>query len=339
MADPLTQAGNIVGDLGELIGFVLLPPLREVMAVFTSGVGPLTDNREGFEQLGESIAGVVRNGLEPLKEGFTTAVAVITTGVETIAFVFRNAADLAELAMLDLSIAATDWIPGLEAGLQNLGAFFFALWETVQVSFGDFVDNVKNGFTEILNAGEALVKAIKAAFDALVTGKNPLEAFGATFIETLANQTGTEGFQTSDLQEVFETARDNALEGFADPGQGLIDNLRRQRDAVADRIGQREFVHSEAQRAQSDPQAVTPPAGAARGEQSRGAAALQAGSREAAAAILRAQIGAANPQKKLEQHTKVSADEAKKQTALMQQFLDVAGAAGNIPVLGFEGGN
>ncbi len=241
MADPFTQAANILGDVAEVAGDVLLPPLREVLAVFGSAVGPITGNADGFRALGESIAGVVRDGLAPLVQGTVAAVGTIAGAADGIAFAFRNAADLVQLAMIDMNLGLYELIPGSDQVAQHMAGNLLAAWESGKAGFQSFLQNVLSGFREMWNFGEAVASAIAGAFAAILSGDNPLTAFADKFVETLAAQKDeiTGGNPLKVMADTFRQTKADIEAGLAD-SPGLSDALRQQRQQLLDQVAGRE---------------------------------------------------------------------------------------------------
>ena len=125
MADPFTQAKNVLGDIAELVGFVLIPPMREVMRLFTGSVTPLTDNAQTFRALGESIANVVRFGIQPLLTHFQT----ISQGLH----------DIADFAIDSFLV--------MEFGWQHVGEIAMVAWDTMKLGALGFWEDLKHLFT------------------------------------------------------------------------------------------------------------------------------------------------------------------------------------------------
>lgn len=64
LASPITQLKNLLGDLAENLGFLLLPSVKEIANSLMELVGPAAESRRTFEGLGNSIASVVKWVLE-----------------------------------------------------------------------------------------------------------------------------------------------------------------------------------------------------------------------------------------------------------------------------------
>lgn len=68
MADPWTQFKNVIGDLSENIGMLLLPSIKAITEEITAQIGGLLDNGQAFTAMGEKIANVVRAIIAWFKE-------------------------------------------------------------------------------------------------------------------------------------------------------------------------------------------------------------------------------------------------------------------------------
>lgn len=340
MAGPFTQAQNVLGDVAEIAGFVLLPALNEVMRAFIGGAGPITDNADSYKELGESIAFVVKDGLTPLVQGVQTAAQFVTDATDTIGYGFRNAADLAQLAMIDAELALFGLVPGAEQAFGQVAGILLGVWEGTAAGFEAFVQNIVAGFGEIKNAAAAIAAGVQAAFDAAFSGKNPLTAFAEEFQQTLASQQNVAGGGNpfAEFGKAFDRTRKDVADGFAT--QGLGKGLEARREQLLSRIAGREAEFASRQESAAETFAA-PSLGPAAGDEqqqqdgSSGAAgggkdqpvsALRAGSSEAFSAIFAAMRGSQNdPQKQTEKNTaraaqasESAATELQKLTGLLQ---------------------
>lgn len=60
MADPWRQLQNVIGDVSELFGFILLPAVNELSKGLQGLLGPATGNAEIFQRIGNALGAVVR---------------------------------------------------------------------------------------------------------------------------------------------------------------------------------------------------------------------------------------------------------------------------------------
>jgi hypothetical protein len=215
MASPFTQVQNIIGDISENIGFALLPVLKEVVGVVTEWAGPLQNANELFKQFGEDVA-----------------------------FTFRNFTSLFEIAGIDMELAIIDAIPGMKGGFEEIGATILGVWEGGKAGFSAFLDNVLGGFEEIKNVFSAVIAGIGAAWDSVISGDVTAagSAFADAFISTLAGQEGAAPAKNpfQEAVDAFNKARNDAKEGFAEPGGGIDSGLKARREKLLEDIGRAE---------------------------------------------------------------------------------------------------
>lgn len=215
MASPFAQIKNVVQDLSENIGFALLPVLKEVTNVVIDWAGPIQGATEQFKAFGEDVA-----------------------------MVFRNFTDIFQIAGIDLELAIIDAVPGAEEAFQQIGAAIYGYLEGTKAYFIAWKDDIVGGFKEIMNFGVAVGEGISASFAALKSGDLATAgtAFADAFAKELAGQKNENAFVNpfEKLIEGFAKGRREALEGFAETGHGLADELRRERERLLEGIGERE---------------------------------------------------------------------------------------------------
>lgn len=301
VADPFTQARNIMGDVAELLGFVLRPALSEVLSVFTQSSGELTNNSQSFKDLGESIAGVVRDGIGPMVQGMSSAFTWIVGAVDTIAFSFRNMGLLSQLAIVELQQTLIDLFPNSVPAIEKMVVGFVASWAAIKAGANSAFEWIKGGFTELGNIAMAFGEGLRAAIDAALSGGSPLKAFTEAFTAELAKQKDVviRENPAEAMRRAFDEAARQKIGQFAADG-GLPASLKKQREQILAQMAESEKARTKL--------AVTPEfsTGGADGESNgqkfevKANAGLQRGSREAFSQILQAQLRSQNPNAKLE---------------------------------------
>lgn len=94
MADPMTQFGNIVGDVSEMFGSLLLPSINAVASVMSSIVGGgVSTFGDSFEQAGLTIAEYVIPALEGMREIGLAVWEPLSSGASSAFAVIQSAAD------------------------------------------------------------------------------------------------------------------------------------------------------------------------------------------------------------------------------------------------------
>ncbi|WP_010581588.1 tape measure protein, partial [Schlesneria paludicola] len=123
----------------------------------------------------DSIAGSLRMIGESIVENLdlTNVLDHVTSFVDQIPFLFRNAGSLIEIAVLDWQIYLYEFVPAAEAVMTQVGAGLNATWEGSKAMFDAFVKNLIAGLKEIKNLALATWESIKAGIAAIGSGKNP----------------------------------------------------------------------------------------------------------------------------------------------------------------------
>lgn len=320
MADPMTQAANVMGDLGELVGFVVLPPLNAMMRLFSQSAGPATGAADSFKAVGESLAGIVSWGLKPLAAGMETAFSWVATAADTISFGFSNAGDLAALSLVEIQQGILDLLPASSETTESIVAGFGGTWAALKAGAGAWFQNIKSGFTELKNLAVAFATGLASAIGAAFEGSNPLTAFQDGFMETLAAQQDavSAGNPFESMRDAFNETQAQIQADF-DASGGIENSLQDQRQAILDRIANREQVR--AQRPELTGLAFAapvPPDTTSKAPDKLENAGVARGSREAFEKLLRASQPK-NPNKKLEDLTQKQVNQAERQTQLLEQ--------------------
>lgn len=238
-ADPMTQIMNMVGDLSEMFGYVLLPSINAVSSAVMDSMGPLTSNADTFKTLGQSIADVISVGIVPLISVTKGAFELLITGADLFSYAMQNAGDLSQLALVEIADGVLALLPISEDTTSSIVANFVAGFAASKAVATSFVDSVVGGLEEIWNVGKAVAAAIADAFDALVKGENPLEAFGASFVETLSNQKDVQAPNIAAvMQDTFKEAKAQTMNSLKQSGgaRGFLDE---QRSAIQGRLATR----------------------------------------------------------------------------------------------------
>ncbi len=329
MADPIIQAKNVLGDVAEIVRFVLVPPLNEVLNLFRDTISPITDSRSAAEGLGASLASVAKTILTPFANFEKLIFQQVVPAIDTIAFVFRNAVDLSELALLDLSLALFDLVPGTEIVAEHIAGTLVGLWDGTKAAGLSMVETVLGAINEMKDGAFAIFAGMRAALEALLNAQNPVEAFLDAAGKSIAatDQAELGGNPLAKFGESFSSARANIKLGFEQ--QGLGDSLRAERERILEGIGSNELAF-QAKLATDATAGNTPLAldGGTTGKGSAGAgkiggpAALKAGSAEAASAILKAQLASGQTKSGVE---KLAEKQLKQQETMAKSLKEIAG--------------
>lgn len=260
-----------------------------------------------------------------LKAVMERSIAMIQTfrtqmvdAIEAVAFGWRNAQDIAQLALIEMQLSLYELVPGTEQVMGEVAGILLGTWDAAAVFFQSWVQNVISGAMEIRNAFEAVFKGIWSALQAVFSGENPLTAFTDSFVETLAQQKNAKsgGNPFTQAIEQFQTTRRSVADGLASEG-GLGASLETERDRLLDRIASRERDFAERT---AKPPDLGPDAGQQKKDDGdtqekrddKPVAALRRGSSEAFSAIFAAMRGGRDdPAKKTAENTKQAAEASK----------------------------
>lgn len=241
---------------------------------------------------------------------------------EVLGYTFRNGADIAMIAAIDMQLALYDLIPIAEGVMQNVSGTLLGLWDGLGAAFSAFVDNVVAGFTEIKNVAVAIGEGVKSAIQAAFSGENPAAAFTTAFIDELASQDNEQGGGNpfTEFIEAFRETREAVREGFEAEGGGLGDALRAERQRLLDQIGQREagaVDAAEAERKKAEDAAGGSPGAMAVPKLSE---AMERGSADALSAINNAFSGRGGPMDEVAKTAKEQLAEDRKMVAELKNM-------------------
>jgi len=280
MADPLTIVSNLIGDVAESIGSLILPSLQAVAEFIISdimpGVGTMT---EQFGNWGTILAGYVKDAL-----------AFVRDSITVIGFAVANIGPIAELAFMNMQLYAIQFgstVAHFFTGtMPALFDWFLDNWQDVFFTIGDFAATV------FINIGQNIRNIMSSAWEFIKSG-------GTKTLE-VAWEPLTRGFVNTirSLPELPERQA-SAIE------QALIGDIDRLSTDLSDQLG--EAMNLAAAEASDRAKPMLPDfsgGGGSLGEiksmgDVKGAGALQAGSKEALSAIFAGARGASDPQQQL----------------------------------------
>lgn len=303
MADPFVRMQNVIGNVGESLGMLLLPAFNAITAGVADIFAPLAGAGEVFAVLGGKLGGIVsgvvspfvsifRGGIEiiiagfvmlgpvidgvgllveslmiglsgmfqpvfdsisslvsaylpSVSEGFAGVGAFVGEVVGGIAFFFRNASALSQVAVIDLLTFIMDNVPFAETAFTQIGATSVGVFNGIGAGVKAFVLNVIAGFREIVNFAKAGFGAVGAAFSAMLSGENPLQAFQKSFVDTLSAQKDQLGGGNpfTEFQTAFNEGRDGFLAQTESKG-GLKNSLADTKKQLLDGVSKNELAFS-----------------------------------------------------------------------------------------------
>lgn len=263
MSSPFTRIGNIVGDVAEGIGAVFLPTLESVASMITAAIVPAA---EGMGEKFAAAGAMLRDTVVPAIQVAATVVANLGTYLDLLG---------AQTALTFVSLG-------------NSVAYFFT--DELPVYFQWFIDNWGNLWTDALsitqtvfsNLGQNIADNMTAIWDYIASG-------GTTALE-LSWTPLLDGFKTtvSEIPQIADRIPSELEASLGESIAGLKEKLTADMEATAD-----------AMQAGLDKKPLTPtiktPASdmaAATPAKDKGAAALQAGSKEAISSIFASMRGA-----------------------------------------------
>ncbi len=211
MVDPMTQAKNVLGDVAETIGSLVLPSVNALAEGFLSLGGPVGDMRGKMEDLGQDIA-----------------------------FMFKNLGTVVKITALGWAVSILEAVPLMEKPLQDVAVFFTSTFAGLGAFFDTIVANIIGGFKEIKNFAVAIGAGISAAFEKIKTGDftGVAGAFGDAFTKELAGQIDVEA---PNAFKAFEDAAGKSADAMRKKfkvGGGLLNltktELAKQQQVLAD---------------------------------------------------------------------------------------------------------
>lgn len=174
MADPLTQFWNLIGDVGESIGMLILPSLGAIAKAAMDILGPITSDQQGFADLGSQIGGMVSGVVQPF-------VSVFRTGMEWVAAGIRGLGPTIDWLQGMLGMFQ-EYISGLLSpampGFQTVFDFIvggFQMLEPVVNSAGEIIISYAMGITELgvsiyeglVSIASGVMEIFQPVFDAI----------------------------------------------------------------------------------------------------------------------------------------------------------------------------
>jgi hypothetical protein len=162
----------------------------------------------------------------------------IIDAANILAFNFRNASELAQIAMIDFALYLIDFFAMSNTEVTTTGGIFVGMWKAVGAFFKSWVTNIIGGLKEIKQFGEALWTSMEAGMDALWSGGNPFEAMQDAFIETLSAQEDVEsgGNPFSEMVKAYKEGKDEFVDEMNEEGGGtsaLLAEKKRLQDLIA----------------------------------------------------------------------------------------------------------
>ncbi|MFZ5829824.1 MAG: phage tail length tape measure family protein [Planctomycetota bacterium] len=273
MADPLQQARNAMGDLGERVGKIVKPAVVGMLnAVVRSGEW-LMDTIEALNQRFDAVILTVQEGFGgalayvgqaggSMGEMLRGVLEDIGQWIDLLAFAFRNFGALAQVAILEIAIMAIETFPQMEGPIQDTARGFVAMWAGVKAFFGTIVAGIVGGLQEIGNVAKAVGAGITAAWAKLQAGEFSQigSAFGNAFMEAFAAQKDVQAPNVA-----MEVAKASAIaaatfDASVTSKGGIKNYLEDQRRQLIDGIAQNESAFELRRRARLQQETALPPA-------------------------------------------------------------------------------
>jgi hypothetical protein len=255
MAGPFGKFSALLEHISEDVGAVLAPSLKVVANAAMDILGPVANDEDAFKAMGEKLAEITSEVIPSLVEGakeigamFNEGKAIAMDLADTISFGIRHAADIFQVAGIDMALSLFELVPGSEKVFQAIASFASGYIAGIGAYFDSLVTNVVSGLSEIKNFSTAVWSGISAAMQAAFSGENPLEAFTKSFTAELANQKDAISKENpaSAFVNAFSKGYQDAQQGFADSG-GIGADLRKQREQLTDNISKTEMDYQNAQ--------------------------------------------------------------------------------------------
>lgn len=148
MADPMTILWNVIGDIGESIGSLIVPPLNEVLTILMEAIGPSASTLgESFSEWGKIIA----SEIIPFVEQFA-AVAEAAFGFVGAVFssVFGGISENAGSVFATIKEFVLDWLIFSEFAWSNFGEVAKLAGATAVLAIIQLGGTVAHFFTDVI---------------------------------------------------------------------------------------------------------------------------------------------------------------------------------------------
>lgn len=159
-----------------------------------------------------------------------------------VSYVFRNAFQLAEKALVDFTINTLDAMPWLRETFSDLSVFLVATWDGIGAAFSAIIDNMILDFKTLVaisqSVGSTIAYVFKEAWSGNLVGLDEVkEKFMQEFAKLVPE--GDSIDVTDAFSEAFTKTEQMAREGLEDQG-GLLQALKNRSEELGKQVEQRE---------------------------------------------------------------------------------------------------
>lgn len=162
MADPLVRLQNVVGNVGETIGGLLLPTINALANGFMDAVGPLAGGGDVFSSIGSKIGAMVETYLKPFFAIAKTGIGWLVSGFGLLSPAFdlfavglQNQQQVIGTVLGPL-VDGISWVvnsslPLLTAGFDKTVEYFMLLGASLDAGLRPIFDGIAAGFMAIFS--------------------------------------------------------------------------------------------------------------------------------------------------------------------------------------------
>lgn len=141
MADPFTKMQNVIGNVGESVGMLLLPAVNAVANGFSQALGPLANGGDTFGAIGEQIGTLVSGVIQPFVSIFRTGIEFVVAGFGMLGPVISGVQEL----VTSLSIGLQQMFQPVYDGIMDLISSFLPSLMGGFEATGGFIGEVVGG--------------------------------------------------------------------------------------------------------------------------------------------------------------------------------------------------
>lgn len=227
------------------IGTAFSAVAATIGGAITVAMGPIGAVVAAVLGIGAAVVWCVGTG-DTFGERFTSVLGTLAeyakSFADTMAFAFRNFGDLAQVAIINVVLAALEMFPQMQGPIQAMAAAFVGTWAGIKAFFASIIESMIGGLKELMNFGKAVGEAIAAGWTAITSGnfEGAAGAMADAFVKELASQQDVNAKNAlSEFSKAYSEAAGNFTKNVTQSG-GMTDFLKQQREGLLKGIGENE---------------------------------------------------------------------------------------------------
>ena len=183
MVSPFKQLSNTIGDVGEMFGSVLLPPLNTLAGLFKDKLNIFIEQFGGYFKAAGEIAGIALQSIGPIWSGALDM--IMTAGKSVLEFfnvegktTFAGFAESVVTFLAMAEFAFTNWREVGSMAVKMVWLEIVSFWEELKHTFSEKIPAVLNWFAD--NWWEVMYTAVDYAMTIFINlGKNIREMWSS----------------------------------------------------------------------------------------------------------------------------------------------------------------